>query len=109
MFANFLSSFLFPDCRCSFSTFLPPFISPLFTSLLTFILPYPLPPTSYLLLDFPSLVAVALRNQKVSVSDGNGRVTQVSVTMPTLSELTICFEVQRNVKKQVPLVLELNV
>ncbi|KAF3703234.1 Adhesion G-protein coupled receptor G6 G-protein coupled receptor 126 [Channa argus] len=47
-------------------------------------------------------VAVALRNQKVRVSDDNGRFTQVSntVSIPTLSQLTICFEVQGNSAKQ---------
>lgn len=49
------------------------------------------------------LVAVALRNQKVSISSGNGRITEVAntVAIPTLSQLTICFEVQRNTQKQV--------
>ncbi|TDH00824.1 hypothetical protein EPR50_G00192220 [Perca flavescens] len=42
-------------------------------------------------------VAVALRNQKVAVSNGNGQVTKVgnSVSIPTLSQLTLCFEVER--------------
>ncbi|XP_062293272.1 adhesion G-protein coupled receptor G6 [Scomber scombrus] len=47
-------------------------------------------------------VAVALRNQKVSISNGNGKITKVasSVTIPTLSQLTLCFEVERNSQKQ---------
>uniref|UniRef100_A0A3P8TZH0 Adhesion G-protein coupled receptor G6 n=1 Tax=Amphiprion percula TaxID=161767 RepID=A0A3P8TZH0_AMPPE len=47
-------------------------------------------------------VAVALRNQKVKVTGGNGQVTKVanSVTIPTLSQLTICFEVERISQKQ---------
>ncbi|KAG7508937.1 hypothetical protein JOB18_029412 [Solea senegalensis] len=47
-------------------------------------------------------VAVALRNQKVQITSGNGQVTMVanSVTMPTLSHFTLCFEVQRNSQKQ---------
>ncbi|XP_034756663.1 adhesion G-protein coupled receptor G6 [Etheostoma cragini] len=42
-------------------------------------------------------VAVALRNQKVAIS-GNGQVTEVanSVTIPTLNQLTICFELERS-------------
>ncbi|XP_027134601.1 adhesion G-protein coupled receptor G6 isoform X4 [Larimichthys crocea] len=46
-------------------------------------------------------VAVALRNQKVSISAGNSYVTQISnsVSIPTLSDLTICFEVQRSSQK----------
>lgn len=47
-------------------------------------------------------VAVALRNQKVKITGGNGQVTKVanSVTIPTLSQLTICFEVERISLKQ---------
>ncbi|XP_075968244.1 adhesion G-protein coupled receptor G6 [Anarhichas minor] len=47
-------------------------------------------------------VAVALRNQKVNISRGNGQFTEVSnsVTMPTLSQLTLCFEVERSSQKQ---------
>ncbi|XP_040920035.1 adhesion G-protein coupled receptor G6 isoform X2 [Toxotes jaculatrix] len=47
-------------------------------------------------------VAVALRNQKVSISGGNGQVMEVSnsVSIPELSQLTLCFEVQRNSQKQ---------
>ncbi|XP_059211858.1 adhesion G-protein coupled receptor G6 [Centropristis striata] len=41
-------------------------------------------------------VAVALRNQKVHISRGNGQVTKVSVPIPTLSQLTLCFEVERS-------------
>lgn len=46
---------------------------------------------------------MALRNQKVSISSGNGKITQVAntVRVPTLNQLTICFEVQRNTQKQV--------
>ncbi|XP_064847107.1 adhesion G-protein coupled receptor G6-like isoform X8 [Oncorhynchus masou masou] len=42
-------------------------------------------------------VAVALRNQKVSVSNGAGKVVQVSnsVTIPTLQQFTVCFEIAR--------------
>lgn len=49
-------------------------------------------------------VAVALRNQKVAISGGSdGHVTQVSeaVEFPELSELTLCFEVERIAQKQV--------
>ncbi|XP_031735807.1 adhesion G-protein coupled receptor G6-like isoform X2 [Anarrhichthys ocellatus] len=47
-------------------------------------------------------VAVALRNQKVNISRGNGQFTEVSnsVTMPTLSQLTLCFEVERSSQKR---------
>uniref|UniRef100_A0A673BF43 Adhesion G-protein coupled receptor G6 n=1 Tax=Sphaeramia orbicularis TaxID=375764 RepID=A0A673BF43_9TELE len=47
-------------------------------------------------------VAVALRNQKVRVTGGNGQVTQVSssVNIPTLSQLTTCLEVERTSQKQ---------
>ncbi|XP_037837369.1 adhesion G-protein coupled receptor G6 isoform X4 [Kryptolebias marmoratus] len=42
-------------------------------------------------------VAVALRNQKVKISSGAGQATQVSgsVSIPALSEFTVCFEVER--------------
>ncbi|XP_035630803.1 adhesion G-protein coupled receptor G6-like isoform X16 [Oncorhynchus keta] len=42
-------------------------------------------------------VAVALRNQKVTVSNGAGKVVQVSnsVTIPTLQQFTVCFEIAR--------------
>ncbi|XP_013873375.1 adhesion G-protein coupled receptor G6 isoform X2 [Austrofundulus limnaeus] len=42
-------------------------------------------------------VAVALRNQKVRISNGVGQTTQVSssVFIPSLSEFTVCFEVER--------------
>ncbi|KAM4632862.1 adhesion G-protein coupled receptor G6 [Polymixia lowei] len=47
-------------------------------------------------------VAVALRNQKVTVTGGNGKVTKVasSVSIPTLSHLTVCFEVARSSQKE---------
>ncbi|XP_023808574.1 adhesion G-protein coupled receptor G6 isoform X9 [Oryzias latipes] len=47
-------------------------------------------------------VAVALRNQKVTVNNGNGQVAMVSssVAIPTLLELTVCFEVERIANKQ---------
>ncbi|XP_029282764.1 adhesion G-protein coupled receptor G6-like [Cottoperca gobio] len=47
-------------------------------------------------------VAVALRNQKVTISGGNGQVTEVanSVSIPMLSQLTLCFEVERSSQKQ---------
>lgn len=49
------------------------------------------------------LVAVALRNQKVSISNGNGQVTKVTdaVSMPMLAEFTVCFEVERSSQAQV--------
>ncbi|KAK1889333.1 Adhesion G-protein coupled receptor G6, partial [Dissostichus eleginoides] len=45
---------------------------------------------------------VALRNQKVTISHGNGHVTQVSgsVSIPTLSHLTLCFELERTGNKK---------
>ncbi|XP_028252604.1 adhesion G-protein coupled receptor G6 isoform X2 [Parambassis ranga] len=45
-------------------------------------------------------VAVALRNQKVKIGNGNGQTTKVAVALPTLSHLTICFEVERTSQKQ---------
>lgn len=50
-----------------------------------------------------SSVAVALRNQKVTINNGNGQVAMVSssVSIPALSELTVCFEVERIASKQV--------
>ncbi|XP_029966267.1 adhesion G-protein coupled receptor G6 isoform X2 [Salarias fasciatus] len=47
-------------------------------------------------------VAVALRNQKVKITNGNSDVTEVadSVSIPALSQLTVCFEVERSSKKQ---------
>ncbi|XP_063350759.2 adhesion G-protein coupled receptor G6 [Pelmatolapia mariae] len=47
-------------------------------------------------------VAVALRNQKIKMSSGVGQITKVanSVSIPALSQLTICFEVERNSLKQ---------
>uniref|UniRef100_A0A3B4T9R2 Adhesion G-protein coupled receptor G6 n=1 Tax=Seriola dumerili TaxID=41447 RepID=A0A3B4T9R2_SERDU len=47
-------------------------------------------------------VAVALRNQKVKISGGNGHVTKVanSVSIPALTQLTLCFELERNGQKQ---------
>ncbi|KAM9339291.1 adhesion G-protein coupled receptor G6 [Symphorus nematophorus] len=47
-------------------------------------------------------VAVALRNQKVTITGGNGKVTKVSnsVTIPMLSHFTLCFEVERSSQKQ---------
>uniref|UniRef100_A0A8C2XN93 Adhesion G-protein coupled receptor G6 n=1 Tax=Cyclopterus lumpus TaxID=8103 RepID=A0A8C2XN93_CYCLU len=46
-------------------------------------------------------VAVALRNQKVTLSKGN-RFIEVSdsVSFPALSQLTLCFEVQRSSQQQ---------
>ncbi|CAF94956.1 unnamed protein product, partial [Tetraodon nigroviridis] len=48
-------------------------------------------------------VAVALRNQKVLVTSGNSHVTELSdsVSMPTLSQFTLCLEVERLSDKQV--------
>ncbi|XP_055005317.1 adhesion G-protein coupled receptor G6 isoform X6 [Boleophthalmus pectinirostris] len=47
-------------------------------------------------------VAVDLRNQKIAVNSGNSQVTKLSssITMPTLSHLTVCFEAQRSSTKQ---------
>ncbi|XP_065820165.1 LOW QUALITY PROTEIN: adhesion G-protein coupled receptor G6 [Labrus bergylta] len=47
-------------------------------------------------------VAVALRNQKVTISGGNGQVTEVAeaVSIPALSHLTLCFELERSAQKQ---------
>ncbi|XP_035534267.1 adhesion G-protein coupled receptor G6 isoform X3 [Morone saxatilis] len=47
-------------------------------------------------------VAVALRNQKVTISKGNSQTTEVSnsVSIPALSHLTLCFELERNSDKQ---------
>ncbi|XP_030578077.1 adhesion G-protein coupled receptor G6 [Archocentrus centrarchus] len=47
-------------------------------------------------------VAVALRNQKVKISSDNGRVTKVtkSVSIPVLTQLTVCFEVERSSQKE---------
>uniref|UniRef100_A0A8C4IFP4 Adhesion G-protein coupled receptor G6 n=1 Tax=Dicentrarchus labrax TaxID=13489 RepID=A0A8C4IFP4_DICLA len=48
-------------------------------------------------------VAVALRNQKVTISNGNSQTTEVSnsVSIPALSHLTLCFELERNSDKKV--------
>ncbi|XP_039981010.1 adhesion G-protein coupled receptor G6 isoform X6 [Xiphias gladius] len=48
-------------------------------------------------------VAVALRNQKVRINNGNNQITKVadSVSIPELSHLTLCFEVERISHKQV--------
>ncbi|KAL0967443.1 hypothetical protein UPYG_G00252310 [Umbra pygmaea] len=42
-------------------------------------------------------VAVSLRNQKVTVTNGASKVVQVSslVSIPSLSEFTVCFEIAR--------------
>ncbi|XP_039454640.1 adhesion G-protein coupled receptor G6 isoform X2 [Oreochromis aureus] len=47
-------------------------------------------------------VAVALRNQKIKMTSGVGQITKVanSVSIPALSQLTICFEVERISLKQ---------
>ncbi|XP_039981006.1 adhesion G-protein coupled receptor G6 isoform X2 [Xiphias gladius] len=47
-------------------------------------------------------VAVALRNQKVRINNGNNQITKVadSVSIPELSHLTLCFEVERISHKQ---------
>ncbi|GLD56946.1 G-protein coupled receptor 126 isoform X7, partial [Lates japonicus] len=47
-------------------------------------------------------VAVALRNQKIKITSGNNQVTKVasSVSIPVLSHLTLCFEVERTQDKQ---------
>ncbi|KAM7395854.1 hypothetical protein PAMA_007233 [Pampus argenteus] len=43
-------------------------------------------------------VAMALRSQKVSISSSVGKITKVSnsVSIPTLNQLTLCFELERN-------------
>ncbi|KAM9551865.1 adhesion G-protein coupled receptor G6-like isoform 38-T38 [Salvelinus alpinus] len=52
-------------------------------------------PVALLLMSVQRQVAVALRNQKVTVSNGAGKVVQVSnlVTIPTLQQFTVCFEI----------------
>uniref|UniRef100_A0AAV2K8F2 Adhesion G-protein coupled receptor G6 n=1 Tax=Knipowitschia caucasica TaxID=637954 RepID=A0AAV2K8F2_KNICA len=47
-------------------------------------------------------VAVDLRNQKVTVSNGVGKITKLSssISVPTLRHLTVCFEAQRSSSKQ---------
>ncbi|KAM4713182.1 adhesion G-protein coupled receptor G6 isoform 1-T1 [Anableps anableps] len=47
-------------------------------------------------------VAVALRNQKVKIPNGNGQIAEVanSISIPALSELTVCFEVERTGSSQ---------
>ncbi|XP_064882425.1 adhesion G-protein coupled receptor G6-like isoform X9 [Oncorhynchus nerka] len=54
-------------------------------------------PVALLLMSLQRQVAVALRNQKVTVSNGAGKVVQVSnsVTIPTLQQFTVCFEIAR--------------
>ncbi|XP_036831710.1 adhesion G-protein coupled receptor G6 isoform X5 [Oncorhynchus mykiss] len=54
-------------------------------------------PVALLLMSLQRQVAVALRNQKVTVSNGAGKVIQVSnsVTIPTLQQFTVCFEIAR--------------
>ncbi|KAG7460950.1 hypothetical protein MATL_G00204360 [Megalops atlanticus] len=46
-------------------------------------------------------VAVALRNQKVKVPQGNGKIIQAapSVTIPNLQQFTACFEISRSSQK----------
>ncbi|XP_055728700.1 adhesion G-protein coupled receptor G6-like isoform X2 [Salvelinus fontinalis] len=46
-------------------------------------------------------VAVPLRDQKVMLPNGNGKVVKVSnsVTIPTLQQFTVCFEVARSNQK----------
>ncbi|KAG7220525.1 hypothetical protein INR49_018052, partial [Caranx melampygus] len=47
-------------------------------------------------------VAVALRNQKVKITSGSGQVTKVSesISIPALTQLTLCFELERTGQKQ---------
>ncbi|KAM4529361.1 adhesion G-protein coupled receptor G6 [Fundulus diaphanus] len=45
-------------------------------------------------------VAVALRNQKVKIPNGNGQIAKVTNSIPALNELTICFEVERQAFSQ---------
>lgn len=87
----FLLFFPFPSCLCALS-------SKIFLH------------SSSCLLFFSSSispVAVALRNQKVRIAGGYSQFTKVSssVSMPTLSQLTVCFEVERTNTKQVPMCL----
>ena len=89
----------------SFSVF-PSFLPPctFFVSFFLFFLCFHLSFLSWFLLLFlSSLVAVALRNQKVTISKDNGQITKVanSVSIPTLSHLTLCFELERSNQKQV--------
>uniref|UniRef100_A0A3Q2PT89 Adhesion G-protein coupled receptor G6 n=1 Tax=Fundulus heteroclitus TaxID=8078 RepID=A0A3Q2PT89_FUNHE len=46
-------------------------------------------------------VAVALRNQKVKIPNGNGQIAKVTSSIPALNALTICFEVERQAFNQV--------
>ncbi|XP_041660506.1 adhesion G-protein coupled receptor G6 isoform X1 [Cheilinus undulatus] len=47
-------------------------------------------------------VAVALRNQKVTIDGGSGQVTRVveKISIPALGHLTLCFELERSSQKQ---------
>ncbi|XP_035986350.1 adhesion G-protein coupled receptor G6 isoform X1 [Fundulus heteroclitus] len=45
-------------------------------------------------------VAVALRNQKVKIPNGNGQIAKVTSSIPALNALTICFEVEREAFNQ---------
>ncbi|XP_035986321.1 adhesion G-protein coupled receptor G6 isoform X2 [Fundulus heteroclitus] len=45
-------------------------------------------------------VAVALRNQKVKIPNGNGQIAKVTSSIPPLNALTICFEVEREAFNQ---------
>ncbi|KAF7647093.1 hypothetical protein LDENG_00177540, partial [Lucifuga dentata] len=44
-------------------------------------------------------VAVALRNQKITIVTGAAKVTS-SISIPTLSHLTVCFEIARGVSQK---------
>ncbi|XP_064864851.1 adhesion G-protein coupled receptor G6 isoform X4 [Oncorhynchus nerka] len=58
-------------------------------------------PVALLWMSLQRQVAVALRNQKVMLPNGNGKVVKVSnsVTIPTLQQFTVCFEVARSNQK----------
>ncbi|XP_013999963.2 adhesion G-protein coupled receptor G6 isoform X7 [Salmo salar] len=58
-------------------------------------------PVALLWMSLQRQVAVALRNQKVMLPNGNGKVVKVSnsVTIPTIQQFTVCFEVARSNQK----------
>lgn len=100
-FLNFLLFFLLFHLVSFCCCLLPYLLSFLIFTFLVFCLYF----SSFLLLNVRLcvLVAVALRNQKIKMSSGVGQITKVanSVSIPMLSQLTICFEVERKSPKQV--------
>ncbi|XP_071226346.1 adhesion G-protein coupled receptor G6 isoform X9 [Salvelinus alpinus] len=58
-------------------------------------------PVALLWMSLQRQVAVPLRDQKVMLPNGNGKVVKVSnsVTIPTLQQFTVCFEVARSNQK----------